>query len=75
MHGVNKGVVSVHNDPYGDLFKELRHSYAEGVGVRGGAGLTQHTVIHGHDFAGVVQRGDGRERERSAAFSPPFRFS
>lgn len=33
MHGVNKGVVSVHNDPYGDLFKEPRHSYAEGRGT------------------------------------------
>lgn len=57
MHGVNKGVVSVHNDPYGDLFKELRHSYAEGGGI--GGGLTQQTVIHDRDFAGVVQRRDG----------------
>lgn len=25
--GVNKGVVPVHNDPYGDLFKAVRHSH------------------------------------------------
>lgn len=30
VNGVNKGVVPVHNDPYGDLFKVVRHSHVGG---------------------------------------------
>lgn len=30
VNGVNKGVVPVHNDPYGDLFKAVRHSHVGG---------------------------------------------
>lgn len=30
VSGVNKGVVLVHNDPYGDLFKAARHSHVGG---------------------------------------------